>query len=91
MHERDTWFVWGILLGLAVGGALMVLFAPAEGTRLRKNLVKQGSSLRRRALETAGDASSQIQERVLDVVDLARTPFVRRKRGLARLRFWEGR
>ena len=91
IRERGTLFVAGLLLGVLVGAALMGLFAPAEGERTRRALLKQGATLRRRAILTAEDASSQVQERVQGMVALASRPFTKRKRGLARLRFWEGR
>jgi gas vesicle protein len=91
MQERGTLFVVGLLLGVVVGAALMGLFAPAEGERTRREILKQGDTLRRRALETAEDVSDQVQERVQGIVALANKPFTKRKRGLARLRFWEGR
>jgi gas vesicle protein len=92
VRERGTVFVVGLVLGVVVGAALMGLFAPAEGEQTRQQLFKQGDALRRRALETAEDVSEQVQERVQGVVALTSRPFAKkRKRGLARLRFWEDR
>lgn len=90
MGERNTRFVVGLLLGMIVGAGLMLFFAPAEGEQTRQQLLKQGDTLRRRALESAENVSDQVQARVQDVVALASPPFPRRKRGLARLRFWDG-
>ena len=90
MRERNTLFVMGLVLGVALGAALMLFFAPAEGEQTRQQLLKQGDTLRRRAQETAEGVSDQVQARVQDMVALANTPFTRRKRGLTRLRFWEG-
>ena len=90
MRERGPLFVAGLLLGVLVGAALMGLFAPAEGERTRREILKQGATLRRRALLTAEDVNDQVQERVQGMVTLASRPFRKRKRGLARLRFWEG-
>ena len=91
MRERGTLFVVGLLLGVVVGAGLMGLFAPAEGEQTRRELLKQGNVLRRRALSTAEDVSDQVQERVQGMVTLASKPFTKRKPGLAQLRFWEGR
>ena len=90
MGERNTCFVVGLLLGMVVGAVLMLFFAPVKGEQTRQQLLKQGDTLRRRALETAEGGSRQVQARVQDMVALASTPFTRRKRGLARLHFWEG-
>jgi gas vesicle protein len=88
MRDQGADFVLGLVLGALLGAAVMILFAPDEGAKTRQHMINQGVALRRRALETADEVSYQIKERTQDALALASKPFTKRKRGLARLRFW---
>jgi gas vesicle protein len=88
MSERANGFILGLLLGIVLGAALMLFFAPAEGEKTRQQVLEQGVVLRRRIQETAEGVSDQVKERSQEALAAAAKPFARQKRGWARLRFW---
>ncbi len=59
--------VAGLLLGIAIGAVLAILYAPDKGEKTRKRLAKRSESWR----ETAGD----VLESAGDVVEKGRKRF----------------
>jgi gas vesicle protein len=88
MNDRGVYFVLGLLLGAALGAAVMFFLAPAEGAKSRQQVIDQGIALRRRAQETADDLGGQISERSQAALALATKPFHKRESFWERLRFW---
>ena len=54
-------FLGGSLLGLAVGAALGVFFAPAKGARTRRQLARKAEELGDRATEMAETAREALE------------------------------
>jgi gas vesicle protein len=54
-------FLGGSLLGLAVGAALGVFFAPAKGIRTRRQLARKAEKLGDRATEMAEGAKEALE------------------------------
>ena len=88
MNDRGVYFVLGLLLGTALGAAVMFFLAPAEGAKSRQQVIDQGIALRRRAQETVDDLGGQISERSQAALALATKPFHKRESFWERLRFW---
>lgn len=88
MNDRGVYFVLGLLLGAALGAAVMFFLAPAEGAKSRQQVFDQGIALRRRAQETVDDLGGQISERSQAALALATKPFHKRESFWERLRFW---
>jgi gas vesicle protein len=53
-------FLIGLLCGTALGAAIGLMFAPRSGSELRQNLYDSTGDLRRKAYETYGQASEQV-------------------------------
>ncbi len=60
--EKNGSVVGPFLLGLVVGGALALLFAPMSGRALRGELVERGRKLR----DQAGERAEEFEEMVTD-------------------------
>jgi gas vesicle protein len=60
-------FFLGVVIGMATGAALGVLFAPDKGTTTRKKLSKQGGAL----IETASDYVDNLEEKLDGVREAA--------------------
>jgi gas vesicle protein len=62
-HIRDSRlaFLGGSLLGLAVGAALGILFAPARGSRTRRQLTRRAEEVGERVTELADDAKDALE------------------------------
>ncbi|HEV7127402.1 MAG TPA: YtxH domain-containing protein [Ktedonobacterales bacterium] len=68
-------FVWGMLLGVATGLALALLFAPQPGDVTREQLAEQTSQARKLGRERYTELSGQLRERYGDAWVQAREAF----------------
>ncbi|MGH7550395.1 MAG: YtxH domain-containing protein [Gemmatimonadota bacterium] len=58
MRDHENGFLAGLLVGLAIGGILAILYAPERGDKTRKRLVKKSGQWQEKAsgaLDTAGE------------------------------------
>ena len=58
MRDSDNGFLAGLLVGLAIGGILALLYAPERGDKTRKKLVKKSGAWQEKAsgaLDTASE------------------------------------
>ena len=58
MRNHENGFLAGILVGLAIGGILALLYAPERGDKTRKKLVKKSGQWQEKAsgaIDTAGE------------------------------------
>ena len=58
MRDWENGFLGGLLIGLAIGGILALLYAPERGDKTRKKLVKKSGQWQEKAsgaLDTAGE------------------------------------
>ena len=83
--EADEGHVWGsivagVAIGLVVGGALALLFAPKSGTRLRTDLGGAVDDLTNRAEQVIDD----LQASASDLVARSRDVLERTRENLAR-------
>lgn len=72
-------FFWGLMLGIATGVALAMLFAPQPGEETRKQLAEQSVQLRRRGQDRYADLTSQFRERYGDAMEQGRGAYSRAK------------
>ncbi|HLN13149.1 MAG TPA: YtxH domain-containing protein [bacterium] len=72
MSERRD-FAGGLLLGVLVGAALGVLFAPAAGNETRERLRREGEQLRDRAREQAERVTEQARRKADEVASRVRS------------------
>jgi gas vesicle protein len=70
-------FFWGFVVGLAVGAALAILFAPQPGAETRDQLADQADRLKRRGSLDAEQVVQTLRERATDAVALGREAFAR--------------
>jgi gas vesicle protein len=58
MRNHENGFLGGLLIGLAIGGLLALLYAPERGDKTRKKLVKKSGVWQEKAsgaLDTASE------------------------------------
>lgn len=79
-------FIWGLLVGFAMGIAVGLLLAPQSGEAMRQQLTEQGVMLRDRSGEVTGDLlaragtlSDQIRTRATDALTQGRDLYGRTK------------
>jgi len=77
-ESRGSGFLIGLLCGTALGAAIGLMFAPKVGTEFRQKLYDSTGDLRRKAYETYGQASEQVNNMVTkgrEAVDRGREAF----------------
>lgn len=67
------------MLGIAVGAALAVLFAPQKGEQTREQLVAQSENLRKNGFTRAEELKSQLTERYGDAIVQGKEAYDRAK------------
>lgn len=72
-------FFFGLMLGIAVGAALAVLFAPQKGEQTREQLVAQSENLRKNGFTRAEELKSQLTERYGDAIVQGKEAYDRAK------------
>ena len=71
-------FIIGLLCGAALGAAIGLMFAPKAGSEFRQRIYDSTGDLRRKAYETYGQASEQVNNMVTkgrQAVDRGREAF----------------
>jgi gas vesicle protein len=63
-ESRGGGFLIGLLCGTALGAAIALMFAPKAGSEIRQTLYDSTGDLRRKAYETYGQASEQVNNMV---------------------------
>jgi gas vesicle protein len=77
-ESRGSGFLIGLLCGTALGAAIGLMFAPKAGSEFRQKLYDSTGDLRRKAYETYGQASEQVNNMVTkgrQAVDKGREAF----------------
>ncbi len=77
-ESRGSGFLIGLLCGTALGAAIGLMFAPKAGADFRQKLYDSTGDLRRKAYETYGQASEQVNNVVTkgrQAVDRGREAF----------------
>lgn len=57
MRNSENGFLGGLLIGLAIGGLVALLYAPERGDKTRKKLVKKSGVWQEKASGALGSAS----------------------------------
>jgi gas vesicle protein len=77
-ESRGSGFLIGLLCGTALGAAIGLMFAPKAGNEFRQKLYDSTGDLRRKAYETYGQATEQVNNMVTkgrQAVDRGREAF----------------
>lgn len=77
--KSGSGFFWGLVLGIAVGAALAVLFAPQPGDDTREQLSEQSVELRKRGQQAIEQIRAQFKERSGDAMVQGREAYGRAK------------
>ena len=72
-------FFWGLVLGLAVGALLAVLFAPQPGDETREQLAEQSVLLRKQGKVRAEQLKADLRDRYGDAMVQGREAYGRAK------------
>lgn len=72
-------FIFGLMLGVALGAALAILLAPAQKGQARDDGDAQAFDLRQRGQERFGALVTQWRQRYNDAVALGQDAYVRTK------------
>jgi len=78
-EKSGSRFFWGFVIGLAVGAALAILFAPQPGEETREQLAEQSEVLRKRGQERALHLREDLRERYADALVQGREAYDRAK------------
>ena len=62
MGNHENGFLGGILIGLAIGGLLALLYAPERGDKTRKRLVKKSGVWQEKAAGALDTASELVDK-----------------------------
>ena len=62
MRDSENGFLGGLLIGLAIGGLLALLYAPERGDKTRKKLVKKSGVWHEKASDALGSASELVDK-----------------------------
>lgn len=60
MQNHENGFLAGLLVGLAIGGILALLYAPERGDKTRRKLVKKSGEWQEKASDAVGSAGELI-------------------------------
>lgn len=60
MRDHENGFLAGLLVGLAIGGILALLYAPERGDKTRKKLAKKSGQLQEKASDALGTAGELV-------------------------------
>ena len=63
-EESGGGFILGLLCGTALGAAIGLMFAPKAGSEIRQRVYDSTADVRRRAYETYGQATEQVNNLV---------------------------
>lgn len=77
--KSGSGFFWGLMLGIAVGATLAVLFAPQPGDDTREQLSEQSIELRKRGQQAIEQIRAQFKERSGDAMTQGREAYDRAK------------
>jgi uncharacterized protein YjbJ (UPF0337 family) len=90
--QNDSWnFLSGILLGVLIGAAIMLFYAPQSGRKTRRELRRRSMDWRDQAIDTAEDLQNRANEVVTDArkkVGSARKQLQRRGEEVAEATRW---
>lgn len=62
MNDRHHEFLGGLLVGVALGAILAILYAPEKGTKTRKQLAKRSARWTDRASDAVGSAGEWVEK-----------------------------
>ena len=62
MRDHENGFLGGLLIGLAIGGLLALLYAPERGDKTRKRLVKKSGVWQEKAAGALDTASELVDK-----------------------------